>query len=120
MIAGALAVPLLWVAGPAAASGGGGVRNSGACSKAGVFELKAKHDDGVIEIEYEVDTNRAGQAFAVRLTDNGTVIVKRTVTTTAPSGSFTVHKRTANRAGTDLIRAHAVRGTNVCAGHVSL
>lgn len=121
-IAGALSAPLLWAAGPALASHGGssGVTKSGSCSERGVFTLKAKHDDAAIEVEYQVDTNRVGQSFNVRLSDNGTVILNRTVTTTAPSGSFTVSKRTANRAGADLIRAHAVSGTNACGGSVSL
>ncbi len=121
-VAGALSAPLLWAAGPALASQGGGsaVTKSGSCSERGVFTLKAKHDDAAIEVEYEVDTNRSGQTFNVRLTDNGTVILSRTVTTTAPSGSFTVSKRTANRAGSDVIRARAVSGANVCGGSVTL
>jgi hypothetical protein len=119
-IAAALAIPLLATAGRAAASGGHGVTNAGANSAHGTFKLAAKHDDAAIEIEYQVDTNSVGRTFAVRLTDNGTVIAKRTATTAAPSGSFTVTKRTANRAGLDTIRAHAVSGANVCGGHVSL
>jgi hypothetical protein len=117
-----LAAGLFAAAGPANASHGGdlGVATSGHCSQQGTFKLKAKHDDAAIEIEYEVDTNRVGQTFAVRLTDNGNVIAKRTVTTQAPSGSFTVHKLAANQAGTDKIRAHAVHGDNVCRGVVSL
>jgi hypothetical protein len=121
-VAGALALPFLLAAGPAFAShgGGGGVAKSGSCSQRGVFTLTAKHDDGAIEVEYEVDTDRAGQTFAVRLTDNGTVVLARPVTTTGPSGSFTVSKRIADRAGSDTIRARAVSGTNVCAGSVTL
>lgn len=122
----ALIVPLLWAAGPAAASGDPGghgghrVTNQGSCSRHGTFKLTAKHDDGAIEIEYEVDTNRPGQHFAVRLTDNATVIATRSAVTGGRSGSFTVSKRTANRAGADTIRAHAVSGRNVCGGHVTL
>lgn len=119
-IVAALAGPLLFTAGPAAASEGGTVTNSGSCSEHGTFTLAAKHDDGAIEIEYQVDTNVAGQTFAVRLTDNGTVILKRSVTTTAPSGSFSVPKRTANQAGSDTLRARAVSGTNVCGGRVTV
>ena len=33
-----------------------------------MFKLKAKHDNALIQVEYEVDTNRVGQAWAVRLT----------------------------------------------------
>lgn len=116
----ALTIGLLATAGPAAASGGGRVTAAGSCSQHGMYKLAAKHDDTAIEIEYEVDTNHAGQAFTVRLTDNGRVVAKRTVTTHAPSGSFTVHKRAADRSGSDTIRAHAVSGANTCRGVVHL
>ena len=112
------------VAAPAQASHGGGdaVRTSGACSNGpGVWKLKGKADNGVIEVEFEVDTNRVGQVWHVRITDNGDVVVNRDVTTKAPSGSFTVHARPTNRAGvTDTIRAHAVRGDRVCGGMVQV
>lgn len=113
-----LTAPLL-LAGPASARGGGdAVRNSGSCVGGGVFELKAKHDDGRIEVEYEVDTNRAGQAWHYRITDNGVLVASGTATTVAPSGSFTVHRLVANRAGTDTIRASATLGTTRSCGGV--
>ena len=42
---------------PAASASGGGtaVRSSGSCSSAGTWHLSAKHDDGRIEVEGEVD-----------------------------------------------------------------
>ena len=117
----ALAAPLLFAAGPAAASGGHrAVTNAGTCSQHGRFELAAKHDDGALEIEFEVDTNVVGQSFFVRLTDNGSVVLRRTVVTSAPSGSFTVAKRTFNRMGADVVRARAVSGSNACGGRVAL
>ena len=117
----AFATPIA-LAAPALASGGsgGGVTSTGSCAGGGVFKLKAKHDNALIQVEYEVDTNRVGQAWAVRITDNGATIYSGTVKTTAPSGSFTVRKVTANRAGTDVIRAHATMGTHSCGGTVSL
>ena len=117
----ALAAPLA-LASPAVAESGGhpSVRSSGACSGGGTFELKAKHDDGRIEVEYEVDTNRAGQAWHVRLTDNGRTVFSGTRTTKAPSGSFTIHRSVANRAGSDTIRAKATFDTRSCGGKVTL
>lgn len=120
----AFAAPVAF-AGPALASGGsggsgGGVTSTGACVGGGAFKLKAKHDNALIQVEYEVDTNRVGQSWAVKLTDNGATIFSGTVKTTAPSGSFTVRKTTANRAGTDTVRAHAVMGTHSCGGLVTL
>ena len=112
----ALAAPALASGG----SGGGGVTSKGACVGGGVYKLKARHDNALIQVEYEVDTNHVGQSWAVRLTDNGATIFSGTVKTTAPSGSFTVRKLTANRAGTDVIRAHATMGTHSCGGTVSL
>ena len=117
-----LTAPLLATATPAFASGGGGggVRASGACTNGGHFELKAKHDDGKIEMEYEVDSNRAGQVWAVRITDNGTVVVSRHVTTAGRSGSFTVRKVIANQPGLDKIHARATFQNHTCGGAVTL
>jgi hypothetical protein len=116
----AMTAPLM-LAGPASAKGGGtAVRSSGSCSGGGVFELKAKHDDGRIEVEYEVDTNRAGQAWHVQLTDNGVAVFSGTATTVAPSGSFTVRRLVADRVGADTIRAAATFGTRSCGGAVTL
>ena len=48
--------------------GGGGsvVEARGTCTNGAHWDLKAKHNDGRIELEFEVDTNRAGQVWAVR------------------------------------------------------
>src|SRR5215472_15671007 len=115
-----LTAPLLVAAAPAFASGGGGVSSSGACTNGGHFELKAKHDDGAIEMEYEVDSNRAGQVWAVRITDNGAVVVSRHATTAGPSGSFTIRKVIADRLGPDKIHARATFMNHTCGGTVSL
>jgi hypothetical protein len=120
VITAGLSVPLAAAATPAFASGGGGVRSSGACTSGGHFELKAKHDDGAIEMEYQVDSNRAGQVWAVRITDNGAVVVSRHATTAGPSGSFTIRKVIANRPGPDKIRARATFQNRTCGGAVTL
>ena len=120
-ITAGLAAPLLFAATPAFASGGGGgVSSSGACTSGGHFELKAKHDDGKIEMEYEVDSNRAGQVWSVRITDNGAVVVSRHATTAGPSGSFTIRKVIADRLGPDKIHARATFMNHTCGGAVSL
>ena len=116
-----LTAPLVAVATPAFASGGGGgVSSSGACTNGGHFELKAKHDDGRIEMEYQVDSNRVGQVWAVRITDNGAVVVSRHATTAGPSGSFTIRKVIANRPGTDKIHARATFQTHTRGGAVTV
>jgi hypothetical protein len=119
-ITAGLTAPFLAAATPAFASGGGGVSSSGACTNGGHFELKAKHDDGAIEIEHQVDSNRAGQVWAVRITDNGAVVVSRHATTAGPSGSLTVRKVIANRPGLDKIHARATFKNHTCEGAVTL
>jgi hydrogenase maturation factor len=107
-------------AAPAQAQGGTAVIASGGCTSHGTWQLKAKHDDGRIEIEFGVDVNRVGKTWHVRITDNGQLVTNRNATTIAPSGSFTVRTHTANRAGADVIRAHATRGDVTCGGSVQV
>lgn len=104
------AVTTAATAGPASAADR--VVKTGSCSAASDWKFKASHDDGRIEVEFEVDSNRVGQAWNWRITDNGALVSRGTARTTAPSGSFTVQRRTADRAGIDLLQARAVNPAN--------
>jgi len=107
-------------ASPASAKGKARVvRSSGTCSNGAHWKLKAKADDRRIEVEFEVDTNRNGQKWAVKLRDNGATVYSGTRTTTAPSGSFSVNRLIADRAGADVITATATRGSATCSGKVT-
>ena len=111
-------------AGAAQAKGGNDreVRRAGHCSAATVWKLKAKHDDGRIEAELEVDSNRNGQRWTVAIADNGVRVFTGARTTHAPSGSFEVERTIANRRGTDRITAlarNAATGER-CYGSVAL
>lgn len=114
----ALAVPVTMAA-PALAKGSDAVTAQGTCSNGATWKLKAKHDNAVIQWELEVDTNRAGQVWSVKVTDNANTVFSGKRTTLAPSGSFSVGGRTADRAGVDVIRATSTRGTAVCSAKVS-
>lgn len=117
--AAALAVTLVPAA-PAAA-GDEGVMASGRCSERGTWKLKAKHDDGRIEVEFEVDVNRNGKKYAVRIRDNGVLRFSGTRVTQPPSGSFTVERRIPNMKGSDRIVAVARNAFgNTCRGVVTL
>ena len=100
----------------------GDVSKAGACTIHSDWTLKAGHRDGRIEVEFEVDQNRIGKQWRVRLTDNGDVFFRAIRTTLAPSGSFTVSDTTRNRLGTDRIVARAVNlnSGEICRGVVSL
>ena len=107
-------------AAPALARGGGhDVRSSHSCGT-GIIKLKAKHDDGRLEVEAEVDPNRNGQVWTVKLVDNGVTAFSGNRTTVAPSGSFSVEKRIPDRSGVDRITVRATRGSVVCATGVAL
>jgi hypothetical protein len=98
---------------PAAAfadHGGGGddaTRVAGNCSGSSSAKLKAKPDDGRLETEFEVDQNRNGVRWTVRIRRNGKRVVKTSATTSAPSGSFSVERNIGNPAGSDRITAKA-------------
>ncbi len=100
------------LAGPASAKGVE-ARASGVCAGVGVWRLKAKTQERAVAIEYELDTNRAGQRWRVNLSDDGVVVGSGTFVTSAPSGSFEVRRVVANRPGTDRIAATA---TNTATG----
>jgi hypothetical protein len=117
----ALAFPVA-LAAPASAShggGGGDVRTSGACSGNAHWKLKAKADNGRIEVEGEIDSNRSGQSWGWKLKHNGSVSARGTRTTAGASGSFEVRRRMANLAGTDHFVFRAEHAGQVCRGTIS-
>lgn len=97
------------------------VRVTGSCDGDSTAKLKAKPDDGRLEVEFEVDENRVGSAWTVTITRNDDTVVRRTATTRAPSGSFSVERKIANPAGTDRISARAVSPSGeVCTASLSI
>ena len=119
-VASAAAVGALWGA-PAFAKSGDVVR-TGACSRTSDWKLKLGPRSGVVETEFEVDSNRVGQTWTVKITDNGTTVLQRTAKTLAPSGSFSVAVRATNRPGTDSFVATAknARTGETCVGRASV
>jgi hypothetical protein len=109
---------------PAQASGGGGVEATGSCAGAGstTWDLKAKHDDGQIEVEFEIDSNIPGQVWRVKITDNGDQVFKGKRTTAGASGSFTVQRRVPDQAGSDKFVGKATNPVTgeKCVGKVTL
>ncbi|MDI4659394.1 hypothetical protein, partial [Xanthobacter autotrophicus] len=93
--------------------------NAGSCSAGTSWKIKAKADDGRIEVEAEVDSNTVGQDWAWKLKDNGVVIASGTSTTRGPSGSFEVERKPANKAGTDRFVFRAAHAGEVCRATVA-
>jgi hypothetical protein len=114
---GAVAAALTVLA-PTAAAKDGDIEAAGTCTRATTSELKLSDEDGAIEVEFEVDQNRVGRQWRVRLTDNDDVFFRGIRTTQAPSGSFSVDRTTRNRTGDDRLVGRAVNlnSGEVCRG----
>jgi hypothetical protein len=107
---------------PAQAGGGDFTERTGGCSIGSSWVMKAKHDTGRIEMELSVETQRAGQKWSVRVTDNGKLVFSGDRRTNVRSRSLSVDRMLTNRAGTDRFRARAVnaRTGEVCRAQVAL
>ncbi len=107
---------------PAAdASGGDGDRviRTGACSDGARWKIKAKEDDGRIEVEAEIDSNTSGQSWAWVLKHNGAVSGRGTSRTAGRSGSFDVERRLVDNPGTDAFTFRATHAGETCVARVS-
>jgi hypothetical protein len=112
VVAAVLVVSALALA-PAAGAKAGDVIRTGACSGPSDWKLKLSPEDNGIQLEFQVDSNRVGQTWRVRIRENGVLIFSGTRVTKAPSGSFTVRRIADDTAGTDAFWAAA---TNVATG----
>jgi hypothetical protein len=96
-------------------------RVGGTCTARSSAKLKVKPRNGRLETEFEVDQNRNGIKWDVRISRNGTSVVETTATTKAPSGSFSVERRIGNPAGSDRITAKATSPSGeVCTAAVTV
>lgn len=100
VVLSALAVGMLAGA-PAALAKDGDVIERGPCSGNSDWKLKVSPENGRLEVEYEVDQNKVGDEWRVRIVHDGTVVFNDTRTTKGASGSFTVRIVEDNAAGTD-------------------
>lgn len=116
LAAAALAVPA------AATASDDEIRNAGQCSGGTTSKIKVKPDDGGLEVEFEVDQNRSGVKWKVKMKDNADVVFKGSARTHGPSGSFEIERKISNQPGTDSIKGTA-RNTETgerCAAKVSI
>ncbi|HEX2175185.1 MAG TPA: hypothetical protein VHG70_04685 [Nocardioidaceae bacterium] len=90
------------------------------CSQFGRADLKVSPQNRRLEVEFEVDVNRRGQRYRVRLIHNGRRVKQVMRTSRGRSGSLQVRDLEPNRRGRDRFRAVAVRtgGGNRCVARV--
>jgi hypothetical protein len=105
--AAAVAAGALLVAAPAEAKGSRATITRGDCSAATNWKLKAKPDDGRLEVEFEVDSNKVGQRWTWTIRHDGAVKVSGASTTVGRSGSFSVERRIVDAPGAHRITATA-------------
>jgi hypothetical protein len=121
-IAGLMVAGLFGAAAPAAMAKDGDVIRQGTCTGNSTAKIKLSPEDGRIEVQFEVDENKAGDTWRVKLFHNGDQFFSGTRTTQAPSGSFELRKLTNDAAGTDTIRARArnLSTDEVCTASASI
>jgi hypothetical protein len=116
-----LLIVLASTATAAGTKGGRGIVKSGTCSAHSTWKLKAKNDDGRIETEFEVDQNRVGKRWHVKIARNGSVAFNGIRRTLAPSGSFEVRRLLAASAATRIVAtAKSLNTGETCRAALSL
>jgi len=118
----AVATAVLALAAPPALAHNGDDRvRRGSCSGSTDWKVKVGPEDGRLEVEAEVDSNRAGQTWRWRLLHDGSLSAGGVRTTGGRSGSFEVRRTTVNRRGTDsfVFRARNPRTGELCVGTVN-
>lgn len=100
----------------------GDVIRTGSCSGSADWKLKLSPENGKIEVEFEVDQNKVGKTWRVRIKRDGNVLASGIRVTQAPSGSFEFRTVVSNRAGTDTIvgKARNLASGQVCRGVASI
>jgi hypothetical protein len=98
------------------------ILRSGTCSGGGTWKLKGGVDDGLLDIEFEVDQNRNGRRWSVVVTRDGRRVFSGVRITRPPSGSFELSRRFGNPAGRDRIVAVARNRADgrVCRGAITV
>lgn len=116
-----LAVLVVGGPAPAVADDDDDVERRGRCSLGSEWKIKASAEDGRIEVEGEVDSNRGGQTWKWRLYHNDSLSARGTGTTDGGSGSYEVRRVMTDLAGTDRFsfRARNTRTGEWCRGPVS-
>ena len=116
-----LGLSLAVMSAPAATAKDGDVIQRGSCSQGATWKLKASPENGRIEVEGEIDTNRVGQKWRWRMSHNGSLSARGRATTTAPSGSFERRRVLVNLNGRDsfVFRARHRASGQVCVARVN-
>lgn len=95
-------------------------REEGRCARGITWEMRAEPDDGRIELEVKVDTERTGRRWSWVLTHNGSLSDRGASWTKDSSGSFEIELIAVDVSGPDTFRLRASRKAVVCVARVTL
>lgn len=94
---------------------------AGSCSAGSRWELSLERERGIIDIDLDLDTTRAGQTWTIRLKHDGTLF-SRITRVSDREGEIEVDRWRANTPGEDRIKFRAVNQVTgeVCRGALSI
>ena len=118
LITSVLVATTLMAAPMTASAKDGDVIRRGDCTARSDWKLKLSPENGRIEVEFEVDQNRNGQKWNIRMKRNGKTFWRGARRTQPPSGSFEVRRLTRNGGGAEtiVVRARNSRTGEICRG----
>lgn len=99
------------------------VRKPGQCTMSAFSKIKLSPENGRIEVEFELDSGRNGEAWKVAIRRNGKVIARTRARTGRPSGSFTMRRVVGNRPGRPdevAVRAESFATGQLCRAAATL
>lgn len=93
----------------------------GNCTRSSDWELELEKEHGRIEVQVDLDTNRAGRLWRVSIYHNGS-LTTNVLRRTARDGDLDVDRTRTDRRGIDTFRFRAVDQVNgeVCQGSLSI
>jgi hypothetical protein len=111
-----IAVPLLVLVAtslaltsPAGAKRRPELRVTGTCTGQATSKLQVSREQRRLELQLEVDANRAGQRWRVVVRRNGRIVARALRRTKPPSGSFELRRLLNDAAGPDRLLVQARR-----------
>ena len=120
--AAVLALGLAFATSATALANDDDVIKRGNCSGRTDWKLKVKPDDGRLEVEGEIDSNRNRQVWRWKIMHDGSLSTHGRAITRGPSGSFEIERRIVDTRGVDHIvfRAVNLRNGEICRGVVRI
>jgi hypothetical protein len=109
---GAMLLAISLLAAPTTALAG--VR-TGHCTGSADWEIEVYHEDGRVEVEFEVDHSRSGATWTWTMRNDGSTFARGRATIKPHRDAFSVTRLTVNGRGHDHI---VVRAVNVTTGQV--